>query len=90
MGSCMGISGNWRTVVRNLAVRVSRRKLRGTMPTSTHRLNAGLIRKALVMNRTAEFWMVESQNVKMENCYIEFKCFVGFMLKNKVSVNTSG
>jgi len=58
MLSCMGVSGNWRMVVRNLAVGVSRRKLRGAMPTSAHRLKAGLVRKAPVMNRTAEFWMV--------------------------------
>jgi len=58
MLSCMGISGNWRTVVRNLAVRVSWRKLRGGMPTLAHRLKVGLVRKAPVMKRTAEFWMV--------------------------------
>ena len=58
MISCMKISVNWRTVVRNLAVRVNRRKLRGGMPTSAHRLKAGLVRKAPVMNRTAKFWMV--------------------------------
>ena len=58
MLSCMGISGNWRTVVRNLDVRVSRRKFWGGMPTSAHRLKAGLVRKAPVMNRTTEFWMV--------------------------------
>ena len=44
--------------VRNLAVRVSRRKFRGGMPTSAHRLKAGLVRKAPVMNRIAEFWVV--------------------------------
>jgi len=60
MLSCMVISGNWRTVVRNLAVRVSRRKLRGGMPTSVHRLKAGFERKAPAMNCTAEFWMVSS------------------------------
>ena len=54
---CMGISGNWRMVVRNLA-RVSRRKLRGGMPTSAHRLKSGLVRKAPVMNRIPEFWLV--------------------------------
>jgi len=58
MLSCMGISGNWRTSVRNLVVRVSRRKLRGMMPTSGHRIKAGFVRKAPAMNRTAEFWMV--------------------------------
>jgi len=54
----MGISGNWRTIVRNSAVRVSRRKLRRGMPTAAHRLKAGLERKASVMNRMAEFWMM--------------------------------
>ena len=48
---CMGISGNWRTLVRNFAVRVSWRKLRGWMPTSANRLKAGLVRKSPVMNR---------------------------------------
>ena len=56
---CMGISGNWKTVVRNLAIRVSRRKFRGGChATSTQRLKARLVRKAPVMNRIAEFWMV--------------------------------
>ena len=54
MLSCMGISGNWRTVVRNLAVRVSRRKFKGGISTSTRKLKAGLVRKAPVMNRIAE------------------------------------
>jgi len=55
----MGISGNWRTIIRNLAdVRVSRRKFREEMPTPAHRLKAGLVLKVPVMNRTAEFWMV--------------------------------
>ena len=58
MLSCMGISGTSRTVVSNLADRVSRRKFRGGMPTRAHRLKAGLVRKAPVMYRTAEFWMV--------------------------------
>jgi len=58
MLSGMGISGNWRTVVRNLAVRVSRRKFRGEMPSSVHRLKAGVVRKAAVINRIAELWMV--------------------------------
>ena len=47
MLSCMGISGNWRTVVRNLAIGMSPRKLRGGMPTSADRLKKGLVRKAL-------------------------------------------
>jgi len=58
MLSCMGISGDWRRVVRNLAVRVSRRKFRKGMPTSAHRLKARLVRKAPLINCTAEFWMV--------------------------------
>jgi len=58
MLSCMGISGNWGMVVRDLAVRVSRRKFGEGMPNSAHRLKAGLVRKAPVMNRIAEFWMV--------------------------------
>jgi len=61
MLSCMGISGNLRTVVRNLAVR-ERRKFRGGMPTSAHRLKAELVRKAPVMSRTAEFWMVSNSS----------------------------
>jgi len=58
MLSYTGISGNWRTIVRNLALRMSRRKFIGGMPTSAHRLKAGLVWKAPVMNRTAVFWMV--------------------------------
>jgi len=61
---CMGISGNWKTVVSNLAVRLSRRKFNGGMPTSAHRLKAGLVRKAPVMNHIAEFWMV----LRIANC----------------------
>jgi len=53
MLSCMGISGNWRTVISNLAVRVTRRELGEGMPTSAHRVKAGLVRKAPVINRTA-------------------------------------
>jgi len=58
MLSCMGISGNWRPVVKNLAIRVGRRKFRGGMRTSAHRLKAGLVRKAPIMNRVTELWMV--------------------------------
>jgi len=43
---------------KNLAVRVSRRKFKGGMPTSAHRLKAELVRKAPAMNRIAELWMV--------------------------------
>jgi len=58
MVSCMGISGNWRTVARHLAVTESQWKFRGGMPTLAQRLKAGLVRKPPVMNRKAEFWMV--------------------------------
>jgi len=40
--------------VRDLAVRMSRGKLRGGMPTSAHRLKAGLVRKAPVMNQPSQ------------------------------------
>jgi len=33
-------------------------EIEGGMPTPAHRLKAGLVQKASVMNRTAEFWMV--------------------------------
>jgi len=55
------VCGNFRELEdgsKELSCRGEAAEVETGMPTSSHRLRAGLVRKAPVMNRTAEFWMV--------------------------------